>query len=130
MQDPLTSKPTKTGVARLIAAARYSWQGLSTAWRNEEAFRLEGLLAILLIPTAIWLGDNGVERALLIGVTLLVMIVELLNSAIEAVVDRISQELHPLSKAAKDTGSAAVLVAMVLWLAVWGCVLLPHWITP
>ncbi|GAA5525758.1 diacylglycerol kinase [Microbulbifer aestuariivivens] len=122
------NKPGKTGIARLIDASNYSRQGLLAAWRNEAAFRQEAILAILLLPLALWLGDSGVERALLIGVTLLVLIVELLNSAIEATVDRIGAEPHPLSKVAKDTASAAVSLSLLLWLFTWGCILLPRWL--
>ncbi|MFV8781060.1 diacylglycerol kinase [Microbulbifer sp. SA54] len=129
MQEQFVNKPGKTGISRLIDATGYSWAGLLATWRNEAAFRQEVTLAIILIPAALWLGNTGVERALLIGVTLLVMIVELLNSAIEAVVDRIGPEKHPLSKIAKDTASAAVSLSLLLWLASWGCILLPRWIS-
>ena len=87
-----------TGLRRLLHATSYSWAGLKAAWSNEEAFRQEGLLCLLLIPLALWLGDNGVERAILIGSLLLVVIVELLNSGIEAIVDRIGPERHQLSR--------------------------------
>ncbi len=128
MQDEFVNKPGKTGISRLIDASEYSRQGLIATWRNEAAFRQEVSLAIFLIPAALWLGETGVERALLIGVTLLVMIVELLNSAVEAVVDRVGPEKHPLSKIAKDTGSAAVSISLLMWLTTWGCILLPRWI--
>ncbi|WP_237068565.1 diacylglycerol kinase [Microbulbifer guangxiensis] len=128
MQEEFINKPGKTGISRLIDATNYSWQGLLTTWRNEAAFRQEVTLAIFLIPLAIWLGETGVERALLIGVTLLVMIIELLNSAIEATIDRIGPERHPLSKVAKDTASAAVSLSLLLWLFTWGCILLPRWL--
>ncbi|MFD1217222.1 MULTISPECIES: diacylglycerol kinase [Microbulbifer] len=128
MEEQFVNKPGKTGISRLIDATGYSWAGLIATWRNEAAFRQEVSLAIFLIPAALWLGESGIERALLIGVTLLVMIVELLNSAVEAVVDRVSAEKHPLSKIAKDTGSAAVSISLLLWLTTWGCILLPRWI--
>ncbi|WP_226664649.1 diacylglycerol kinase [Microbulbifer aggregans] len=128
MQEQFVNKPGKTGISRLIDATGYSWAGLLATWRNEAAFRQEVTLAIILIPAALWLGNTGVERALLIGVTLMVMIVELLNSAVEAVVDRIGPEKHPLSKIAKDTASAAVSISLLLWLTTWGCILLPRWI--
>ncbi|WP_295803052.1 diacylglycerol kinase [uncultured Microbulbifer sp.] len=128
MQDQFVNKPGKTGISRLIDATGYSWAGLIATWRNEAAFRQEVSLAVILIPAALWLGGSGVERALLVGVTLLVMIVELLNSAVEAVVDRVGPEKHPLSKIAKDTGSAAVSLSLLLWLSTWGCILLPRWI--
>lgn len=112
------------GMRRLILAAGYSLQGLRSAWSHEAAFRQEVMLVILLVPVALWLTPHGVQRALLIGSLLLVLIVELLNSAIEAVVDRIGPEQHPLSGRAKDIGSAAVLVALVNVLLVWGLVLM------
>ena len=111
-----------TGLQRLLNAARFSWDGLKAAWQHEEAFRQESILCLVLIPLALWLGESGVERALMIGSVLLVIIVELVNSAIEAIVDRIGLERHELSKRAKDIGSAAVLVALlnvaVIWLLV------------
>lgn len=128
MEEEFNNKPGKSGLSRIIGATLYSWHGLLATWRNEAAFRQEVTLAIFLIPLALWLGESGVERALLIGVTLLVVIVELLNSAVEAVVDRVGPEKHPLSKIAKDTGSAAVSISLLLWLIAWGCILLPHWL--
>ena len=117
-------KPGKTGVKRIVNAARYSWAGVSSAWKNEAAFRQEAMLVALGLPLALWFGKSGIERALLVGSLLLVIIVELLNSAIEAVVDRIGSELHPLSGLAKDLGSAAVLFSLVLAAVVWILVLL------
>ncbi len=108
-----------TGWRRLVNAAGYSWAGLKAAWRNEEAFRQEGLLCVVLTPLALWLGDNAVEQALLIGSLLLLVIVELLNTGIEAAVDRIGQEHHELSGRAKDIGSAAVFVAVLNVAVVW-----------
>ncbi|WP_250461477.1 diacylglycerol kinase [Microbulbifer litoralis] len=128
MQEEFVNKPGKTGIPRLIDATSYSRQGLIATWRNEAAFRQEVTLAIFLIPLALWLGQSGIERAILIGVTLLVMIVELLNSAVEAAIDRIGPEKHPLSKIAKDTGSAAVSISLLMWLLTWGCILIPRWI--
>lgn len=113
----------KTGMRRIINAAGYSWLGLKAAWRTEAAFRQEVMLAAVLLPLALVLGENGVERALLISVCLLVVIVELLNSAVEAVVDRIGPEHHPLAGAAKDLGSAAVFVSLLMVVLVWGLVL-------
>ncbi len=110
----------KTGLRRLINAASYSADGFRAAYRHEDAFRQETHLALVLIPLAVWLGDTGIERALMIGSLLLVLIVELLNSAIEAAVDRISLDRHHLIKRAKDMGSAAVLIALVNVVAVWG----------
>jgi len=112
------------GWRRLINATGYSWAGLKAAWRNEEAFRQEALLCAALVPVALWLGDSAVEQALLISSLLLVVIVELLNSGIEAVVDRIGQERHELSGRAKDIGSAAVFVALLNAAVVWLLILL------
>ena len=113
-----------TGIRRLVAAARNSFAGLGDAVASEAAFRQELVLAVVLVPLALWLGQTGAERALLAGSVLLVLVVELLNSAIEATVDRVSLERHPLAKRAKDLGSAAVLVALVLAAATWLLVLL------
>ncbi len=113
----------KTGLRRIINATGYSWCGLKAAWRTEAAFRQEALLMVILLPLAILLGKNGVERALLVSVCLVVLVAELLNSAIEAVVDRIGPEHHPLAGAAKDLGSAAVFVSLVMVVMVWALVL-------
>ena len=114
----------KTGVQRLINATRYSLEGLGAAARHEDAFRQELILAALMVPLGLWLGTNGVERALLVGSVLAVLVVELLNSAVEAAVDRISLENHRLAKRAKDMGSAAVMLSLVSAGAVWLLVLL------
>ncbi|HEX5055122.1 MAG TPA: diacylglycerol kinase [Gammaproteobacteria bacterium] len=116
-------KPGKTGLMRIINAARYSLKGLCYAWKNEAAFRQECLLALVLIPAAFWIGGDAVQRSLLIGSCLIVLIVEIFNSAIEAVVDRIGSEYHVLAGSAKDLGSAAVLVSLIQVLAVWGMIL-------
>ena len=113
-----------TGIKRLINATRYSWQGFKAAYHHEEAFRQEIILAIVTLPLGLYLGDNGVERALLIGVILLILIVELLNTGIEAITDRVSTEHHELAGRAKDIGSAAVLLSLVNAAVVWGFVLL------
>lgn len=113
----------KTGLRRIINATGYSLCGLKAAWRTEPAFRQEALLMVILLPLALLLGKNGVERALLVSVCLVVLVAELLNSAIEAVVDRIGPEHHPLAGAAKDLGSAAVFVSLVLVVMVWALVL-------
>jgi diacylglycerol kinase (ATP) len=114
------SVPPKTkGVERLIAATKYSKQGILSALRSEEAFRLECLAALVLAPIAIWLGESGVERALLVLVLFFVLIVELLNSAIESVVDRIGLDYNKLSGDAKDMGSAAVLFSISLAIITW-----------
>ena len=114
----------KTGLTRLINAFRYSLDGFTAAYRHEDAFRQEALLAAILIPLALFLPASGIGKALMIGSVLLVLIVELLNSAIEAVVDRVSLERHHLAKRAKDIGSAAVLIALINVVAVWALVLL------
>ncbi|WP_324780015.1 diacylglycerol kinase [Thiobacillus sedimenti] len=113
----------KTGVRRVLNAAGYSWAGLLAALRHEDAFRQELVLAILLAPFALYLGNTGVERALMIGSLLLVLVVELLNSALEAAVDRISLDRHELIKRAKDMGSAAVMIALVNVVVVWALIL-------
>jgi diacylglycerol kinase (ATP) len=115
-------KPGNTGLKRIWNATLYSLAGLRAAWQGESAFRQETLLSVVLVPTAFWLGTTVVERSLLIGSCLLVMIVELLNSAIEAVVDRIGSERHDLSGRAKDLGSAAVFLSLALVLIVWGLI--------
>lgn len=125
MQEPTESPHKgKTGFRRLVNALGYSIEGLVAAARHEDAFRQEVLLAAVLVPAALAFGSTGVERALLIGSVLLVLIVELVNSAVEATVDRVSIEDHALAKRAKDIGSAAVLVALLNVLAVWLLVLL------
>lgn len=124
MTDPVSPFKGKTGLVRVMNAAGYSWAGLTAAFRHEDAFRQEVLLMVLLLPLAIYLGDNGIERALMIASLLLVLIVELLNSAVEAAVDRVSLERHPLIKRAKDMGSAAVMISLVNVLMVWSLVLL------
>jgi len=112
------------GLTRAYKAFFYSMAGLRAAFQNEAAFRQEVLLALILIPLAWFLPVTGIGKALMIGAILLVLIVELLNSAIEATVDRISIELHPLAKRAKDIGSAAVFVALANVVIVWALVLL------
>ena len=114
----------KTGLQRLINATRYSLSGLAEATRNEGAFRQELMLAAVLVPAGLWLGQTGTDKALLVASVLLVLVVELLNSAIEATVDRISLDNHPLAKRAKDLGSAAVMIALLSVVVVWGLVLL------
>ncbi len=110
------------GLKRIINASVYSWQGFKSAYKHEEAFRQELLLFILAVPLALWLGDTALEKGLMISSVLLVLIVEILNSAIEAVVDRFGGEIHELSKRAKDMGSAAVtlilLNALIIWMSV------------
>ena len=113
----------KTGLRRLWNAFGYSLAGFRAAYKHEDAFRQEALLALILIPLAIWLPVSLIGRALMIASVLLVIIVELLNSAIEATVDRISLDSHDLAKRAKDIGSAAVLVSLVNAVVIWGLVL-------
>lgn len=112
-----------TGFTRLFRAFGVSMKGLAGAFREEAAFRQELALAVVVIPLGLWLGRNGIERALLIAPMFLVLIVELLNSAIEATVDRIGQERHQLSGLAKDIGSAAVLTSLLLLAVIWILVL-------
>ena len=114
----------KTGLKRIWNAFRYSLSGIAAALRHEDAFRQEVILAAILIPAACLLPASGVARALMIASVMLVLIVELLNSALEAAVDRISLENHALAKRAKDIGSAAVFLSLVNVLVVWGLVLL------
>jgi diacylglycerol kinase (ATP) len=117
----------KTGLIRIVHAFFNSLAGLRDAWTHESAFRQEIALAAVLIPAACFLPVTPGERALLIAAVLLVLIVELLNSSVEAAIDRISFAHHSLSKRAKDIGSAAVLVALLLLAFVWGAVLIPRW---
>lgn len=112
-------KPGNTGIRRIIRATGFSAQGFAGAWRHESAFRQEVVLAVLLTPAALWLGQTAVERLMLIMSLLVVLLVELLNSAIEATVDRIGADQHELAGRAKDMGSAAVFVSLVIVVAVW-----------
>jgi diacylglycerol kinase (ATP) len=112
-------KPNLTGMARIIAAFHNSRAGLRDIWQREAAFRQEVGLLVLGIPLAVWIGDGFAQTGLLIGSILFLMLVEILNSAIEAVVDRIGTDIHELSRIAKDLGSAAVLMASLFPLAVW-----------
>jgi diacylglycerol kinase (ATP) len=114
----------KTGWQRLINATRYSLSGFRDAFEHEDAFRQEVLLAVVLIPLAFVFSVTGLERALMIAAVLLVLIVELLNSAVEAAVDRISLDRHKLAKRAKDIGSAAVFLSLVNVAVIWGLILL------
>jgi diacylglycerol kinase (ATP) len=112
------------GFTRLINATRYSWQGFVACYRHEEAFRQEIWAALVLVPLALWLGSDALERVALIGSVLLVLVVELLNSGIEAVTDRVGEEHHELARRAKDMGSAAVMTSLLIWALVWLAVLL------
>lgn len=123
-QSDASPQKGAAGLARLVNAFRYSCSGLSAAFRHEAAFRQECALAAVLIPVALLSAASGVGKALLVGSVALVLLMELINSAIEAEVDRVSLARHPLAKRAKDIGSAAVLVALVNLVAVWALVLL------
>lgn len=113
----------KQGLTRMLNALRYSCDGIRATWKNEAAFREEIVLAIVTIPLAIYLGRTGTERALMIASIVLILIVEILNSAVEAVVDKASPEKSELAKRAKDMGSAAVLLSLINAAAVWICIL-------
>lgn len=115
----------KRGVRRLLNAMRYSADGFRAAWQQEDAFRQEVLLAAVMIPVAVVLPVSMVERLLLIGTVCLVLIVELLNTAIEAAIDRHSYEINPLAKTAKDVGSAAVMLALVVAVITWLAIVVP-----
>lgn len=119
-------KAGHTGIKRIVKASMFTWQGLKAAFRFEAAFRQEIFFSAVLIPIALWLDISSVEKVVLIGSILIVLIVELLNSAIEAVVDRISSERHELSGRAKDMGSAAVAMALALMFISWSLILFDH----
>lgn len=121
--EPVSEFKSKSGLKRIFSAFFYSMDGLKCAWRHEHAFRQELVLFIVATAVALALRISAFEKLVLIAVMVLILIVELINSAIEAVVDRISLERHPLSKNAKDFGSAAVLLACLLAAATWGVVL-------
>ena len=125
---PVNPQKSRTGLARLWHAAGYSMAGLRAGWA-EPAFRQEALAAIVLLPASLWLGRTWVECALLAGTVLLVLVVELLNTAIESVVDRVGPEWHALSKRAKDVGSAAVLLCLLLAAGVWLAALYTRFLT-
>ena len=120
MESPFKSK---NGLERIAKAAGYSLEGLKLAYKHEAAIRQELFLAIFLVPLGLYLGHTGIERTLLVASLLLVLMVELVNSAIEAVVDLVTLEKHPLAGRAKDIGSAAVFIALLNVLLVWGLVL-------
>ncbi len=126
MADEFGHLPRRPG--RIFKATVWSLQGLRAAWLHESSFRLEVYLLAVLAPLALWLGQTGMERALLIGSCLLVLSIELLNSAIEAVIERYGPEFHELAGRAKDMGSAAVFVLMLNVLLVWGLILVPRWL--
>ncbi|MDP3351891.1 MAG: diacylglycerol kinase [Hydrogenophaga sp.] len=117
-REPVNAQKLRTGASRMWHAFGYSLAGLRSGW-GETAFRQEALAAIVMVPAAFWLGQTWVETALLAGSVMLVMMVELLNTGIETAIDRIGPEWHDLSKRAKDMGSAAVLLSLLLCLGVW-----------
>jgi len=117
------AKPGATGIKRIINATGYSIRGLTAAFKHESAFRQELALCVVLTPLAIYLGKTNVERSILIGSLFLVLIVELLNSAVEAIVDRVGHEHHELSGQAKDIGSAAVFVSLANVVVIWGIII-------
>ncbi len=124
------SSPYKaTGLRRVANAVRYSFAGLAAAWRHEAAFRQLAILCLVLVPLGLWAGDTPVERALLAGSVLLALLVELVNAAIEAAVDRVSYEPNPLAKRAKDLGSAAVMLALANAALIWLLILVPRCLT-
>lgn len=123
------SKEKRKGLSRIVYAAGYSLAGLRAGW-NEPAFRQEALVAVIMLPLAFWLGHTWVEIALLCASVVLVMVVELLNTAIEAAIDRIGPEWHLLSKRAKDMGSAAVLLSLLLCAGIWGAALFSFYTRP
>lgn len=114
----------RRGLARLVAATRYSVAGIRAAFRNEESVRMEIAAFLVMAPLGLWLGQTPVEQVLLVGSLVFVLVVELLNSAIESAVDRIGKDFHELSRAAKDIGSAAVFLSVCLVLFTWGILLL------
>ena len=116
------------GLKRLVLAAGYSWKGLKAGWQNEEAFRQEVILAIILIPLAFWLDTGLIQTILLIASVLLILIVEIINSAIEAVVDLVTSEKQPLAGRAKDMGSAAVMLSLINAAVIWFLVLFSHYL--
>ena len=122
----MTDREKPIGMTRFLRAFGYSYQGFRHAWREEAAFRQEVWLSMLLIPAGVYLGRSGVERALLVCPMLLILVVEILNSAVEAVVDRSGTDRHPLAGMAKDMGSAAVMLSFILLGTVWLLVLSDH----
>jgi diacylglycerol kinase (ATP) len=122
----MTDRNKPTGISRLLRSFGYSFQGFRLAWREEAAFRQEIALSVVVIPGGLFFGNSGIERALLIMPMLLILVVEFLNSAVEAVVDRSGTERHPLAGMAKDMGSAAVLLSFILLGTVWLLILSDH----
>lgn len=123
VEEPVIKKSSGRGLARLVNAFQWSLAGFRSALRHEEAFRQELALFVLMAPLGLWLGDNGIERALLVGSLFVVLITELLNTAVESVVDRVGPDQHVLSKRAKDIGSAAVFLSLVNAAVTWALVI-------
>jgi diacylglycerol kinase (ATP) len=126
LQEPVDAQKRRTGLSRLVHAFGYSLAGLRAGW-GETAFRQEALAALVLVPAGFWLGRNWVEIALLCASVVLVMVVELLNTGIETAIDRIGPEWHDLSKRAKDMGSAAVLLSLLLCAGIWLAAIWARW---
>ena len=120
------AKPGKTGFSRLIDAFGYSWLGYKAGFKNEAAFREELFLGAIMLPTAIIFSESAIELAVLLGSLFLVLITELLNSGVEAIVDRISDEHHELSGRAKDLGAAAVMTALINVIVIWSIIFVPR----
>ncbi len=125
-QEPVDAQKRRTGLTRMVHALGYSLAGLRAGW-GETAFRQEALAALVLVPAAFWVGRSWMETALLVAAVVLVMVVELLNTGIETAIDRIGPEWHDLSKRAKDMGSAAVLLSLLLCAGIWLAALWAHW---
>ncbi|WP_066265983.1 diacylglycerol kinase [Hydrogenophaga palleronii] len=125
-QEPVDAQKRRTGLTRMVHALGYSLAGLRAGW-GETAFRQEALAALVLVPAAFWVGRSWMETALLVAAVVLVMAVELLNTGIETAIDRIGPEWHDLSKRAKDMGSAAVLLSLLLCAGIWLAALWAHW---
>lgn len=126
MDPQLSSFKSKGGMRRIFNACRYSWQGLCAAFKHEAAFRQELLIVLVLVPVAVWIGRNTGEILLLVGSLFFVLIIELINSALEALADAITIEHHPLLGRAKDLGSAAVMLAMIFCGMVWLGIMASH----
>jgi len=124
IKGPVMSAQGPKGLDRIIKATRFSLSGLKLAYNNEAAFRQELILAMILFPVGLYIGETGLEKALLIIVLFIVLIVELLNTCVEAAIDRFGGEKHELSRYAKDAGSAAVFISLINVLVIWGVVLL------
>jgi diacylglycerol kinase (ATP) len=125
-REPVNAQKQRAGLARMVHAFRYSMAGLRAGW-GETAFRQEALAALVLLPIAFWLGRGWVEVALLAGSVVMVMVVELLNTGVESAIDRIGPEWHDLSKRAKDMGSAAVLLSLLVCAGIWLAALWARW---